>query len=215
VALGAGELLDEVLVDATENVARLLGALPEPDHRLDERAHQLTGQRRPGVDARQDVAKPRVLVLDQLQRVIDPSGDVGLGGGGKERAPASLLGYPEDVRRAVLVAVLKGLGALGGVLYELAALVLGRLHAAAELVGCLEEGGSVRAVTFRHGETATRFGRRNDRRGARGLSRGRLTALRHPTEGISSASSGFRLDKRHAPGGNRTSARGLGNRAAL
>ena len=42
VAFGAGELLDEVLVDPAEDVSRLCAAVAEPDlrDRLDERAHE-------------------------------------------------------------------------------------------------------------------------------------------------------------------------------
>ena len=57
VALGSRELLDEVLIGPSEDVARFRRVRAEADlgDRLHERPHQLGGERRAGVDARQHV----------------------------------------------------------------------------------------------------------------------------------------------------------------
>ena len=55
-------------------------------------------------------------MLDQRERVVDPLGDVGLGGGGKQLLPACVLRDPEHVLADVLVSVLQDLGDLLGIL---------------------------------------------------------------------------------------------------
>ena len=111
VAFGAGELLDEVLVDPTEDITRFVGVRAEADlrDRRDQLAESLRGDRRPGVHLRQHILQRRILPLDQLKRLVQLHPDVRLRPARKQRIPTGLLGHPERVCDLVGVAVFEHL----------------------------------------------------------------------------------------------------------
>src|SRR5205085_1534784 len=80
-ALRAGERLDEVLVDAAQQVARALRVLAKPDvrDRAEQLAEGLGCDGRATVDPRQHASELRVLSLDRLESSVNPGTDVGLG----------------------------------------------------------------------------------------------------------------------------------------
>src|SRR5919197_2402601 len=121
------ELLDEVLIDAAEDVAGLAGILAEANlgDGLDERAKQLGGERRAGVDAGKDVPETGILLLDSSKGTVDALGDVGLGRRREQRRPPSLAGHPEDVLAEVLVSIFEDEGALPRVTDEAVAVLVG------------------------------------------------------------------------------------------
>ena len=158
-ALGAGELGEEVLVDAAEGVLGAVGRGAERDvaTEVDELAEARLVEPGAGVVLGQHALERRVVALDGGHRVVDERADGRLRGAGLEGRPAGLLGHPEDIRGPVLVGVL-GVGALrllglelgvlglegiGDVLEEDQAqddvLVLGRVHVVAQGVGGLPE----------------------------------------------------------------------------
>jgi len=120
VALGPRELLDEVLVDAAQHVARDVGVLAEADPRDggDEPAQCLGAHRGARVDLREDALERRVLPLDEVERAVELDAQVGLGAQREQRVPARLARHPEDVLGAVLVAVLEDLLTLGVIVGE-------------------------------------------------------------------------------------------------
>ena len=171
-ALGAGELGEEVLIDSAQNVLGAGLLVPDLDvaDQVDDLAQPLLVQRRPGVVLGQYVLEHRVVPLDADHSVVDGLADGGLAGLGLELRPASLGRRPEDVLGPVLVRVL-GVSALvacgvqlgvnlfegvGDVLEEDQAqddvLVLGGVHAAAQGVrhppqlGLVAGGGAVATV---------------------------------------------------------------------
>ena len=165
-ALGAGELGEEVLVDAAEHVlgaARFVADLDVADE-VDELAEALLVERGAGVVLGQHALERRVVALDAGHRIVDKLADGALAGLRLQVRPARLGRYPEDALGAVLVRVF-GVGApgllgeqrgmallegVGDVLEEEQAeadvLVLGRVHAAAQRVGHLPELGFVADV---------------------------------------------------------------------
>ncbi|MEJ7894378.1 MAG: hypothetical protein WKF94_17245 [Solirubrobacteraceae bacterium] len=143
-ALGARELLDEVLVDAAEDIARLLGvgAEADPGDRRDELAERLRGDRGAGVDLRQHVLQCSVLALDQAERRVELDAEVWLGAEREQRIPARLLGDPEDVDDLVGVAVFQDLRAFSVVVGGPLALRVAR-ECVQRLAACLEAVGDV------------------------------------------------------------------------
>ena len=154
-ALGAGELREEVLVDAAEHVLGAVGRVAQADvaDQVDELAEPLLVEAGPGVVLGQHALERRVVALDRDHRVVDQRADGRLRGVGLQVRPARLLRHPEDVRGAVLVRVF-GVGALRLLRFELGVLrlegvgdvleedqaeddvlVLGRVHVVAQRVG--------------------------------------------------------------------------------
>ena len=118
-ALGAGELLEEVLVDLTEQVAGLRDSLtPEAGtvEEVDEFAEPSLVDVVPVVDPRHRALEARVRADEQVHRVVDELADVlvrlavlrrkALGVLGEVR-PTSGRGDPEDVVAGVLVDVVE------------------------------------------------------------------------------------------------------------
>jgi len=162
-ALGAGELREEVFVDAAEHVlgaARLVADLDVADH-VDEPAEARLVERGAGVVLGQHALDRGVVALDAGHGIVHELSDGGLAGLGFQVRPAGLGRHPEDGERAVLVRVL-GVGAarllgdelgvlllegVGDVLEKDEAkddvLVFGRVHRAAQGVGHLPELGFI------------------------------------------------------------------------
>ena len=150
--LGACELRQEVLVDATEHVAgpRVLVAHSDVADKIDQLAEPPLVERRPGVVAGQHVLERRVLTLDGGHRLIDGQADGGLPRLRPQIRPASFGRRPEDgdVLVATLGGVLAPLGengrvalfeGVGDVLQEEEAeddvLVFGGVHRSAQRIG--------------------------------------------------------------------------------
>ncbi len=115
-ALGGGELAEEVFVDLAEQV---LGAmtLAEADGRdqVDQLA-ELAGFELAAAEALvEDALQARVVGLDGFQRGVDAHADVGLLGLRADGLPARRGGHPEHVGHRVVVALLQRLGVVGGV----------------------------------------------------------------------------------------------------
>ena len=112
-ALGAGELGEEVLVDAAEHVLGAARLVADPDvaDQVDELAEALLVERGTGVVLGQHALERRVVALDAGHGVVHELADGGLLGLGLEVRPARLGRHPEDVQRAVFVRVF-GVGAL-------------------------------------------------------------------------------------------------------
>ena len=108
-ALGLGELAEEVLVDAAERVASFGTIALEADvgDQVDQPLHLLRRDAATGVVARQLALEVRVVALDSEDGVVDQRGDVGPRGLVLEVLPACLGRYPEDPLGGVLVAVLQ------------------------------------------------------------------------------------------------------------
>jgi hypothetical protein len=106
-ALGLGELAEEVLVDAAERVARLGAVALEADvgDQVDEALHLLGRDAAAGVVTRQLALEVRVVALDGEDGVVDQRRDVGARGLVLEVGPARLGRNPEDPLGGVLVAV--------------------------------------------------------------------------------------------------------------
>ena len=154
-ALGAGELGEEVLVHAAENILGAVLLVPQADvsDHVDELAEPLLVEARVGVVFGQHAFEGRVVALDGEHGLIDGLADGGLLGVGLEVGPAGFFRDPKDVDGAVLVRVFRvgSLGAfgielgmlllesVGDVLEEDQAkhdmLVLGGVHVGAERVG--------------------------------------------------------------------------------
>ena len=98
-ALGAGELGEEVLVDAAEDVLRAALRVAEPDvaDQVDELAEALLVERRAGVVLGQHALERGVVALDGDHGVVDELADGRLLGLGLEVRPARLRRHPEDV----------------------------------------------------------------------------------------------------------------------
>ena len=114
-AFGAGELAEEVFVDAAEHVLAAALGVAEADRadQVDQFAEPLLVERRPGVVLGEHALERRVVLLDRDHRVVDQLADRRLLGVRLEVRPAGLLRHPEDVLGRVLVAVL-GVGVLVG-----------------------------------------------------------------------------------------------------
>ena len=154
-ALGRGELGEEILIHPAEQVARLVLGIAEADRadQVDQLAQPLLVESRAVEVLRQHALERRVIALDRDHRLVDQLADRGLLGARLKEPPARLLRHPEDVESPVLVRVL-GVGALRALGLELGVLglerirdvlqenqaehdvlVLGRVHVAPQLVG--------------------------------------------------------------------------------
>jgi hypothetical protein len=155
-ALGAGELAEEVLVDAAEDVLRAAGLVAHADRsdEVDELAQAVLVERRAGVFFREDAFQARVVALDRDHGVVDDLANLGLLGAVLEVGPTPGGWNPEDVEAFVFIGIFRiGTGVfafaggelrvvflegVGDVLEEDEAeddvLVLRSVHVAAELV---------------------------------------------------------------------------------
>ena len=156
-ALRAGEALQEVLIDAPEDVARsrVRAAHADVAYQVDEPPDQLGAHAARGVYLRERVAQVGVVALYGAHGVIDHRADVRAARGGLQTAPARLVRHPENVVPDVLVAVVRVYAAVdrfllgderGAMLLEAVgyvfqedeakrhALVFGGVHVAAHLV---------------------------------------------------------------------------------
>src|SRR5665648_381275 len=108
-ALGAGELGEEVLVDPAELVpgTRVLVADRDVADEVDELPEALLVEGLAGVLLGEHVLERRVRALDVGHRVVDDPPDLGLTRLLLEPRPTRVLRHPEDVYRAVLVEVLR------------------------------------------------------------------------------------------------------------
>jgi len=108
-ALGLGELAQEVLVDAAECVARLGAVALEADigDQVDQPLHLLRCDAAACVVARQLALEVGVVALDGEDGVVDQRGDVRPRGLVLEVLPARLGWHPENPLGGVLVAVLQ------------------------------------------------------------------------------------------------------------
>ena len=98
-ALGAGELGEEVFVDPAQDVLGAAGLVAQADvaDQVDELAQALLVQARVGVVLGQHALEGRVVALDGQHGVVDGLADGRLLGVGLEVGPAGLPGHPEDV----------------------------------------------------------------------------------------------------------------------
>jgi hypothetical protein len=106
-ALGAGELAEEVFIDLPEHVAGLAGVGTEADggHQINQFAELAVGQLGARIALVEDALEPGVLDFDEGERIVDALADVRLLGGGAQRFPACGLGHPEHIDLAVVVAI--------------------------------------------------------------------------------------------------------------
>jgi len=158
-ALGAGELRQEILVDAAEDVAGAVRRAAEADiaDEIYELTEPLFVEARAGVVLRQDGFERGVVTLDRRHRVIDDLSDRRLRCRALQIRPTRFRRHPEDVFGAVFVRVFRvgAFAALGvelGVLRlervgnvfeenqpEHDVLVLGRIHVVAQRIGRLQQ----------------------------------------------------------------------------
>ena len=153
-ALRAGELRQEVLVDPAEHVAGTRVRVADLDvaDEVDQLAEPPLVERLPGVVPREHVLERRIVALNGGHRLIDGQADSRLPRLRPQMRPTSLRRHPEDVLGDVFVPVLgrvlaplgeHGLAAflegVGDVLEEDQpeddVLVLGGVHRAAQRVG--------------------------------------------------------------------------------
>ena len=158
-ALRAGELREEILVDAAQDVlgAILLVAQADVADQVNELAQALLVQPGMRVIFRQHALQRTVIALDGEHGVVHDLADGRQLGACEQGGPARLPRHPEDVLSPVFIGVF-GIGALGGLSLEPRApllervgdvleedqaeddvLVLGRVHVAAQRVGGLPE----------------------------------------------------------------------------
>ena len=106
-ALGAGELRQEVLVDAAEQVARAVAGAAEADvaDHVDQLAEPLLVQALPGEVLGEHALERRVVALDRVHRVVDHLADRRLFGHLEQVRPPRPGRHPEDVVRLVFVGV--------------------------------------------------------------------------------------------------------------
>jgi len=115
-ALGAGELAEEVFIDLAEHVPGLAGiigiGIAETDggHQIDQLPQLAVGQLGTGVPLVQDALELGVLRLDGGQGIVNAFADVGLLGGGADGFPTGGFGHPEDVHFLVVVTVFQLFG---------------------------------------------------------------------------------------------------------
>ena len=150
-ALGAGELGQEVFVDAAEHVlgTGLLVAHLDVADEVDELTEPLLVEGGAGVVFGQHVLEYGIVALDAGHGAVDELADGGLARLGLEMGPAGLRRHPEDVLGDVFVAVLGSFGSPFGQNRRMAllegvgdvfqkdepqddVLVFGRVHAAAQ-----------------------------------------------------------------------------------
>jgi hypothetical protein len=112
-SLGARELGEEVLVDATQHVLRLGFRVADLDvgHEIDKLAEPLLVERGAGVIAGEHALERGVVALDAGHRVVYELTDRRLLGLHLELRPAGFGRHPENIQCAVLVRIL-GIGAL-------------------------------------------------------------------------------------------------------
>ncbi len=124
-ALGAGELRQEVLVHAAEHVFGAGGLVANLDvaDQVDQLPKARLVERGAGVILGQHALERRIVALDAGHRVVHELPDRGLFGLRFQVSPARLGRHPEDVHRAVFVRVF-GIGALRPLGFELCVLLV-------------------------------------------------------------------------------------------
>ena len=129
-ALGTGELGEEVFVDAAQDVLGVVGSMGfrwigvrlvfcgfpfghkfDRANQINQFAQPLLVQGRTGVVLRQCALQTRIVALDGLHGIVDQLADRGLFGAILEFLPASFLGHPEDVFGPVFIGIF-GIGTL-------------------------------------------------------------------------------------------------------
>ncbi len=118
-ALSAGKLGEEILVDPADDILGAVGFIPQADgaDQVDQLTKALFIQVWAGVVLGQHTFERGVIALDGEHGVIEDLADGRLLGHGLEIRPARLFGHPEDVGSPVLVRVF-GVGPLGTVRFE-------------------------------------------------------------------------------------------------
>ena len=158
-ALGAGELRQEIFVDTAKDVAGAIGRAAEPDiaDEVDKLAEALLVEARAGVVLWQDGFERGVVAFDRRHRIIHALPDRRLRCRALQIGPARFRRHPEDVFRAILVRVFR-IGAFSALRVELGVfrlervgdvfeeneaehdvLVLGGIHVVAQRVGRLPQ----------------------------------------------------------------------------
>ena len=173
-ALGLGELAEEVFVDPAQGVAGLAAVALEADvgDHVDQALELFRRDAAAGIVARELALEVGVVALAGQDGVVDQGRDLGPGGPVLQVLPACRGRYPEDPLGGVLVAALQqalhlrpddavrfelglerlapGREGIGDVLQEQQAqhdvFVLGRVHLAAQRVGRLPQGVGVGQV---------------------------------------------------------------------
>jgi len=111
-ALGAGELAEEVFVNFAENIAGHAHVRTKADSRdqIDEFAKLAIGQLGASIAFIQNALELGVFDFDQGQGIVDALADVGLLGVTANPLPASPFRHPEHVFREVVIAVVQLVG---------------------------------------------------------------------------------------------------------
>ena len=106
-AFGAGELGEEVFVDAAQRVFRAVFGRPQANRadQVDQFTEALLVECRAGVVFGQHALEARIVALDRDHRFVDQLADGGLLPIVLQMQPAGFLRHPEDVFGAVLVGV--------------------------------------------------------------------------------------------------------------
>ncbi len=113
-ALGAGELAEEILVHLAQDVFGL-GARAEADggDQVHQLAHLARLQLGAAVALVQDALEARVVGLDGVECLVDADADVPELGLGAQGLPARDLGHPEHISHGVVIALLQRGGLVG------------------------------------------------------------------------------------------------------
>ena len=112
-ALGAGELRQEIFVDAAEHILGAARLVADPDvaDEVDEASEPCLVERGAGVVLGQHALERRVVTFNAGHGIVDELADRGLPGLRFDVRPARFGRHPKDVQRAVFVGVF-GIGAL-------------------------------------------------------------------------------------------------------
>ncbi len=158
-ALRAGELGEEVLVDATQDVLRAVGLVAQADvaDHVDELAEALLVEPRVGVILGQHALERGVVALHGKHGVVHRLADGGQLRARQQERPTGLFGHPESIDGPILIRVFR-VGALSAFCFQPAVLlfegirdvfeedqpeddvlVLGCVHVAAQRVGRFPE----------------------------------------------------------------------------
>ena len=123
-SLGAGELREEIFIDAAEDVLGAVFLVTQADitDQINELAEPLLVEARVGVVLGKHAFERGVIALDGEHGVVDCLADGRLLGFGFELGPARLFGHPKNVDGPVLVRVFR-VGALGSLSFQLRVLL--------------------------------------------------------------------------------------------
>ena len=106
-ALGAGELAQEIFVNPAQDVPRPAGRIPQADRadEVDQFAQAALIQLFTAVILGQHPFQPRILLLDGRHGLIDQDADLRALGPRLQLPPARCLRHPEDILHQVFVAI--------------------------------------------------------------------------------------------------------------